>query len=83
MMAGETIQPFKLRDGDLLTDFQDVFNQFLVHYNAQQISARGPRAEETAAAASEKSAVMSPEQALILETIGISAATPQGAASTC
>jgi len=33
MMNGETIRPFKLRDGDLLTEFQDVFNDFLVHYN--------------------------------------------------
>lgn len=33
MIDGGVVKPFKLRDGDLLTDFQDVFNEFLEHYN--------------------------------------------------
>ena len=30
--AGETVPPIKLREGDLLTEFQDAFNNFMKHY---------------------------------------------------
>jgi hypothetical protein len=35
MIAGEKVAPFKLRDHDLLVQFQDVFNEFLEYYNAK------------------------------------------------
>ena len=33
MIAGERVSPVKLRKGDLLTEFQTVFNDFIVYYN--------------------------------------------------
>jgi hypothetical protein len=35
MMAGKTIQPIKLRDGDMLTDFEKLFNEFIVFHQSK------------------------------------------------
>lgn len=35
VMAGKPIQPVKLREGDLLTDFEKQFNEFLAYHKAK------------------------------------------------
>jgi hypothetical protein len=35
MMADEKVSPIKLRKDDLLTEFQNVFNEFIVYYTAK------------------------------------------------
>ena len=35
MMAGKTIQPVKLREGDMLTDFEKLFNEFVAFHQAK------------------------------------------------
>jgi len=36
MQKGEHVESVTLREGDMLTEFQEAFNAFLVHYNQQQ-----------------------------------------------
>ena len=38
MMAGKTIQPVKLRDGDMLTEFETLFNEFIAFHQTKQQS---------------------------------------------
>ncbi len=33
MIEGQRVSPIKLRKGDLLTEFQAVFNEFITYYN--------------------------------------------------
>ena len=35
MMAGKTIKPVKLRDGDMLTDFEKLFNEFVAFHQSK------------------------------------------------
>ena len=42
MMAGKTVQPIKLREGDMLTDFEKLFNEFIAfHQSRNSASAAG------------------------------------------
>ena len=41
MMAGKVIQPVKLRDGDMLTDFEKLFNEFIVFHQTKVQAAAG------------------------------------------
>ena len=41
MMAGKVIQPVKLREGDMLTDFEKLFNEFIVYHQAKVQAAAG------------------------------------------
>ena len=41
MMAGKVIQPVKLREGDMLTDFEKLFNEFVVYQQAKVQAAAG------------------------------------------
>ena len=42
MMAHEKVSPIKLRKDDLLTEFQNVFNEFVVFYSAKHASPAAP-----------------------------------------
>ena len=42
MMAGKNIQPIKLREGDMLTDFEKLFNEFIVFHQAKVQAASSP-----------------------------------------
>jgi len=49
MMAGKTIQPVKLRDGDMLGDFEKIFNEFIAFHQAKVQAAAGVAAPSSAA----------------------------------
>lgn len=36
MMAGKTVQPVKLREGDMLTDFEKLFNEFIAFHQSRK-----------------------------------------------
>ncbi len=38
MIAGKDVQPIKLRDGDLMKDFEKLFNEFIVIYQSRKSS---------------------------------------------
>ena len=50
MMAGKTITPVKLREGDMLTDFEGIFNEFIV-FHQSKVRGAAPAAPESAPAA--------------------------------
>ena len=41
MITGEKVSPVKLRKDDLLTEFQDVFNDFIEYYNQKHAAVSG------------------------------------------
>ena len=50
MMAGKTIQPVKLREGDMLTDFEKLFNEFIAFHQSQSSAVAAVTAKSSEAA---------------------------------
>lgn len=48
MIDGKTVQPVKLRDGDMLTDFEKLFNEFIAFYQSKQQAPAGIEVEAAA-----------------------------------
>jgi hypothetical protein len=51
MMAGQTVEKVDLRKGDLLSEFQEAFNEFLDFYNGQRKPAAVPAAAQAVSTA--------------------------------
>lgn len=51
MMAGQTVRPIKLREGDMLTDFEKLFNEFIAFYQSRTPAAAPVSAKSREAAA--------------------------------
>jgi hypothetical protein len=50
MMAGKIVQPVKLREGDMLTDFEKLFNEFIAFHQSRTPAALAVTAESIEAA---------------------------------